>query len=83
MDRKLRSHSGSVLAGRVVCCGLSVGGIGTNGPFGDYDSRVMKAIQDCWYNNIPSSVREVGRVVITFNLWENGGKTGEELKAER
>jgi len=42
----------------------------------------MKAIQDCWYNNIPSSVREVGRVVITFNLWENGGKTGEELKAE-
>jgi len=28
-------------------------------------------------------VREVGRVVITFNLWENGGKTGEELKAER
>jgi hypothetical protein len=43
----------------------------------------MKAIQDCWYNIIPSSVREVGRVVITFNLWENGGKTGEELKAER
>jgi hypothetical protein len=27
-------------------------------------------------------VREVGRVVITFNLWGNGGKTGEELKAE-
>jgi len=28
-------------------------------------------------------VREVGRVVITFNLWGNGGKTGGELKAER
>jgi hypothetical protein len=42
----------------------------------------MKAIQDCWYNNIPSSVREMGRVVITFNLWENGGKAKKEQEAE-
>ena len=48
-------------------------------PYGDYDARLIAAIQDRWYNIIPAA-REVGRVVITFNLWENGDVTDVEVE---
>ena len=48
-------------------------------PFGNYDARLIAAIQDRWHNIIPS-VREVGRVVVTFNLWENGDVTDIEVE---
>jgi outer membrane biosynthesis protein TonB len=48
-------------------------------PFGNYDARLIAAIQDRWHNIIPS-VREVGRVVVTFNLWENGTVTDIEVE---
>ena len=48
-------------------------------PFGNYDARLIAAIQDRWHNIIPS-VREVGRVVVTFNLWENGEVTDIEVE---
>ena len=48
-------------------------------PFGNYDARLIASIQDRWHNIIPS-VREVGRVVVTFNLWENGEVTNIEVE---
>ncbi len=48
-------------------------------PFGNYDARLIASIQDRWHNIIPS-VREVGRVVVTFNLWENGEVTDIEVE---
>lgn len=48
-------------------------------PFGDYDARLIAAIQDRWYKIIPTG-RDVGRVVITFNLWEDGNVTDIEVE---
>ncbi|MEC7882233.1 MAG: cell envelope integrity protein TolA [Verrucomicrobiota bacterium] len=48
-------------------------------PFGDYDARLIASIQNRWHNIIPS-VREVGRVIVTFNLWENGEVTDIEIE---
>ena len=48
-------------------------------PFGNYDARLIASIQDRWHNIIPS-VREVGRVVVTFNLWKNGEVTDIEVE---
>ncbi len=48
-------------------------------PYGEYDARLIAAIQNRWHNIIPD-MREVGRVVITFNLWENGEVTDVEVE---
>ena len=48
-------------------------------PYGEYDARLIAAIQDRWYKIIPD-VRDVGRVVITFTLWENGDVSDVEVE---
>ena len=48
----------------------------------DYDKRLIKSINNRWEQIISSSVvsQEVGSVVVTFNLWENGEVTNVQVE---
>ncbi len=50
-------------------------------PFGDYDARLIAAIQTRW-NQILNQyyVPSVGKVVLTFNLWSDGKVTNVQVE---
>jgi len=50
-------------------------------PFGDYDARLIAAIQNRWNQILDLHyVPSVGRVVLTFNLWSDGKVTNVQIE---
>ena len=50
-------------------------------PFGDYDARLIAAIQNRWNQSLNLHyVPSVGQVVLTFNLWSDGKVTNVQVE---
>jgi TonB family protein len=50
-------------------------------PFGDYDSRLIAAIQNRWNQILDQYyIPSVGQVVLTFNLWSDGKVTNVQVE---
>ena len=50
-------------------------------PFGDYDARLIAAIQNRWNQILDLHYTpSVGRVVLTFNLWSDGKVTNVQIE---
>jgi len=49
--------------------------------YGQYDARLFDTIENRWQKNLEFIGRELGRVEITFTLWENGEVS--DIKVER
>ena len=50
-------------------------------PFGDYDARLIAAIQTRWNQILDQYyVPSVGQVVLTFNLWSDGNVTNVQME---
>lgn len=50
-------------------------------PFGDYDARLIAAIQNRWNQILDKHyIPSVGQVVLTFNLWSDGKVTNVQVE---
>ena len=50
-------------------------------PFGDYDARLIAAIQNRWNQILDQYyIPSVGQVVLTFNLWSDGKVTNVQVE---